>query len=436
MRPSVKALYIFGVIMVISMAILLLWEEWVMISILLPGVFLVLFFLDGLRTWPGAGFSIRHRMPKSLFIGETDHLEVEISLPDHWPSRRMEIAVDLGDKLKPVPNYIIAVDPLLCNLARVDLTPLFRGQAYVGTIWLRWQGALGLAGWVRKISVDHKLPVIPNIRAVAKDALRFSERDALFGIKPQWQLGDGSEFDALREYVPGFDSRAIDWKSSARHRKLICKEFQTERNHQIILAYDTGHLMMEPVRGIPKLDHVINAGLLLSYMSLKNGDRVGLVGFDVKVRQYLGPVAGVQNFAKIQQISAGLDYNPEEANYTLAMAEILSRLNRRSLIIVMTDFVDTVTADLMIDNMKRLSRRHLVVFVALKDRDVYDYAHKKVEHLDDLTATVVAQDFIQERNIVLERLRRLGIQYIDTTVENLKAELLNKYIHIKLREMI
>ncbi len=86
---------------------------------------------------------------------------------------------------------------------------------------------------------------------------------------------------------PGLDSRFIDWKHSARHRKLLCKEFRTERNHQIVMAFDTGYLMLEPVDGITRLDHAINAGLMLAWVSLQGGDLVGTYGFDAAVRQYL-----------------------------------------------------------------------------------------------------------------------------------------------------
>ena len=75
--------------------------------------------------------------------------------------------------------------------------------------------------------------------------------DAFFGSKVQRQQGDGSEFDALRDYAPGMDPRSIDWKHSARHRSLLSKEFQTERNHQIVLAFDTGQLMSEHLGAIP-----------------------------------------------------------------------------------------------------------------------------------------------------------------------------------------
>jgi len=193
--------------------------------------------------------------------------------------------------------------------------------------------------------------------------LQFFVQEAIYGIKSQQQKGEGAEFESLREYVPGLDSRFIDGKHSARHRKLVCKEFRTERNHQVIMAFDTGHLMLEPVDGLTRLDHAINASPGPSLGSLQGGDLVGTFGFDAAVRQYLGPQRGMASFARIQRATAELDYHLDETNFTLGLAEFERRLKRRALVILFTDFVDTVTAELLIESMQRIANRHVVVFV-------------------------------------------------------------------------
>ncbi len=240
----------------------------------------------------------------------------------------------------------------------------------------------------------------------------------------------------MREYVPGLDARAIDWKHSARHRAMICKEFRTERNHQIVLAIDTGHLMSETLDGIPKLDHAINAGLLLAYASLRHGDRVGLFGFDSEVRLAMAPVAGLGGFERLRRAAAGLDYNAEETNYTLGLARLTAGLNRRSLIILQTDFVDTITAELMIDNLRRLGRRHLILFVALSEPGLAAAAQAPPASVAELTRAVIADEFLRERRVVLERLRRLGVHCLDAPSSSLGADLVNRYLEIKRHELI
>ncbi|NER06827.1 MAG: DUF58 domain-containing protein, partial [Okeania sp. SIO3C4] len=135
-----------------------------------------------------------------------------------------------------------------------ELTPVRRGMAQIREVWVRWRGPLGLAAKRHREDLNVEIPVTPNTRWVKEEAIRLYARDADFGIKAQIDRGDGSEFDALREFVSGMDPRAIDWKHSARHRSLLAKEFRTERNHNIVFAFDTGRLMSEPLDGGADLD--------------------------------------------------------------------------------------------------------------------------------------------------------------------------------------
>ena len=217
---------------------------------------------------------------------------------------------------------------------------------------------------------------------------------------------------------------------------MICKEFETERNHQIILAIDTGHLMSEPVDGVPKLDHAINAGLLLGYVSTRMGDRVGLFGFDTRVQAYLSPVAGTRGFQLLQRRSAELAYSEGETNFTLGLADLTSRLNRRSLIIVLTDYFDTTTAEMMLESLGRLARRHLVIFVALKDPALYSPAGQAPESADDMARSVIAADIAQDRQVVLEKLHRLGVLCIDARAEEISVKLVNEYLSVKQRDQL
>src|SRR5262249_51257938 len=249
----------------------------------------------------------------------------------------------------------------------LPLLPRRRGQVHVDRLWLRWRGPLGLAETVDRRPVEGKVDVLPNIRGVQRAALQYVDRDAIFGVKIQRERGGGTEFDALRDYAPGLDHRFIDWKHSARHLKLLTREFRTERNNQIVLAFDTGYLMCEPLDGVPRMDHAIHAGLLLAWIGLRQGDLVGCYAFDAAVRRYLRPIRGMAGFASLQHAAAGLDYHHEETNFTLGLAELNLRLRRRALVVLFTDFVDTVTAELLVESLQRVANRHVVIFVTLSD---------------------------------------------------------------------
>ena len=160
----------------------------------------------------------------------------------------------------------------------------------------------------------------------------------------------GSEFEALRDFATGLDRRSIDWKHSARYHKLIAKEYKIEQNHNLILAIDCGHVMREPVDGVPKLDHAINAALLLAYQALREGDRVGIYGFDAEPRVYLPPRAGRESFARVQRTLSELEYSLKEPNFAFSFTRLMTELRQPSIIIVLSDFLESVSAELMVEN--------------------------------------------------------------------------------------
>ena len=435
-RPTPRAVLLFAAAAPVSLVLVVieprLWPFGVgllVLAILATGI-------DAILATPVRALTIDFAAPGILYVGDADELVVSIAVAEDRRSVVVELACDVGDILETPPWPSVAVAPGSTADATISLRPNRRGTATVERLWLRWRGPFGLTARHVVRPVDASIPVVANVRAVRQAAIAFSARDAPFGIKSQRQAGEGSEFEALREYVPGLDARAIDWKHSARHRALICKEFRTERNHQIVLAVDTGHLMSETLHGIPKLDHAINAGLLLAYASLRHGDRVGLFGFDSEVRLAMSPVAGLGGFERLRRAAAELDYHAEETNYALGLAQLTAGLNRRSLIILQTDFVDTITAELMIDNLQRLGRRHLVLFVALSEPELAAAAQAPPGSVAELTRAVIADDFLRERRVVLERLRRLGVHCLDAPGASLGADLVNRYLDIKRHELI
>jgi uncharacterized protein (DUF58 family) len=317
-----------------------------------------------------------------------------------------------------------------------ELTPLRRGEGEIVSLWLRWRGPLGLVWKQIRETPARKIPITPNIQAVKDEAIRMFSREAMFGIKSQLETGDGSEFHALREMVAGMDPRTIDWKQTARHAKLLAKEFRTERNHPVVFALDTGRLMCDPLMGIPRIDRALNAALLLAYVSLKLGDRAALFGFDAKPRLFTGVLSGAGAFPLIQRVAARLDYSTEETNYTLGLTQLGSALERRSLVVVFTEFADSTSAELMLENVARLLRRHLVLFVVLRDEELEQIARREPLNADDVSRAVTAETLLREREVVATRLKRLGAHIVDAPADRLGPALISAYLDLKRRDLM
>jgi uncharacterized protein (DUF58 family) len=442
--PTPRAIALIAAAPIAVMAIAAVAPAYWPLGLVYLGVALFAMLGDALLAMPRSRMTAAVTPPDMLYVGETAPLVLDLEFSTRRTPDRIDAVIDHDPQVEF--DGRIAIPTAGGDSLRIELPmlPRRRGTAALPALWLRWTGPYGLVARQLRQPLDTKLRIVPNIRAVRAAAIALTRQDAIFGIKEQRLLGDGSEFDALRDYQPGFDRRAIDWKHSARHRRLVCKEFRSERNHQIILALDTGHLMREPIGGVPRLDHAINAALLLGYASLKGGDRVGLYAFDSKVRLYAEPLGGIDRFPRLQRHTAELDYAAEESNFTLGLTLLSQRLQRRSLIVLITDFVDTVTAELMVENLGRLASRHLVLFVTLQDPELKSLidaapdagAPDGAAALESVARAVVADELRRDRRVVLERLKRLGVQCIEAPYDRLGTDVINRYLAIKQREMI
>ena len=391
---------------------------------------------DALLALKPRGLRAEIILPERLYIGEAGAVTVKLAALRQRRRVRIELLADQQGELDPPAILPVVLEPGQGTVAKLPLVPRRRGKVTVERLWLRWHGPLGLVQIVRRETIGRTVDVVQNIRGVHRAALQFFAQEAIYGVRIQQERGDGTEFDALREHVPGLDTRFIDWKHSARHHKLVCKEFRIERNHPVILAFDTGHLMAEPIAGMPRLDHAIGAGLLLAWIALKGGDLVGLYGFDSAVRHYVQPVRGMEGFPRLLRSTSDLSYRHDETNFTLGLAELAVRLKRRTLIVLFTDFVDTVTAELLVESMQRVAQRHVVVFVSLRDPFLQDTVDAAPQRFDNVAEAVIAEDFLRDRRMVFDRLDRMGIHCLDVAHDGLSIGLINRYLKIKQRGML
>jgi uncharacterized protein (DUF58 family) len=129
-----------------------------------------------------------------------------------------------------------------------------------------------------------------------------------------------------------------------------------------------------------------------------------------------------------------LDYSTAETNFTLGLSQLAGDLEHRSIVVIFTDFSDSTSAELMVENVGRLLRRHLVLFVIFRDEELEVMANREPETPEDVSRAVIADAMLRERDTVIERLRRLGVQIVDAPVEEISSHLLKTYFSVKRRE--
>lgn len=380
--------------------------------------------------------------PGSGYVGHDYDIRVTTEFGPGIPPRAPEQRLSVNDRItvSPVIARAGVGDGGMLSLfgMRTDL----RGTAVLERIWTRWQGPLGLV-WRQRIDpLQSEIPVTSDTQMVRDTAAEIFTKDANIGQKLQRLRGDGTEFDGLTEWLPGMDKRSIDWKHSARHGTLLSREFRTERNHNIVFAFDSGHLMAEEVENVEtgeamtKLDRALNAALLMAFVSLKIGDKIGMYAFDERPYLYAPAIGSTRSFAQIRRVSAQVNYSTAETNFTLGLSQLAQNLQRRTLIVVFTDFVDSTQAELMVENMSRLLKRHIVIFVAFRNTALDKLITQNADTPEEAAASLIGDGLMRERDIVLRRLERMGVNVIDADAETLNMKVLNTYMLLKARNAI
>lgn len=430
MRPSARLIALALVLFAISVLVTVLLPDQGPALAVLWGGLMALAAADALLSPASRRIAARAEAPATGFVGTELPLTVTLDAPRLPP--RFDLALTHDDGIETAPLTGIAGQggltiPLL--LAR-------RGAQRITRLSMRYPSRLGLFEAIANWPLDLTVTGLPNIRPILSGAIQAQMLPLLDGARMTQIRGDGSEFHQLRDFVAGMDPRSIDWKRSARGRTMVARQTRAERNHQIILCLDTGHLMGERLGTLSKLDHAINAGLALVWAAGLGGDNVGFYSFAARPQPFLPPRPGRSAFGRIQATCADLVQEPVESNHTLGLTTLNGKLKRRSLIVVFSDFVDNTTAELLVENLAVMQRQHLILYVALRDPALQELTRPGDEGLDAIARAVAASQILAERQAVLDKLNRLGILYLDVSPGALTPALVSRYIDIKAKELI
>ncbi len=430
--PTRRAIYLLLLGAPMALALGLIRPELWLVAPGWIGVILACLILDTIAGANPRHLSLDARFPHQVGVGDPFDLSLAASGGAVPPRAELALALDErlaeGGRLASDMRKASAGETLVRTLS---LTASRRGQALVEALWIRWAGPLGLVWKQRKFAIDGAINIVPSLRAVTDEGSRLFQRNSWFGLRQQRFRGEGTEYEALAEYQPGMDRRAIDWNASARHVKLLAKEYRVERDNRVVLAIDGGRTMAEPVGGMPRVDRAVSAALLLAYVGLKLNDRISFFSFAAKPQQLTPAYMHTQDFPALQRAASLIDYAHVESNFTLALTTLSAQLNRRSLIILFTEFTDATSADLMIRAAGRLVQKHRLLFVVIRDEEVESEERRRPETGADVTRSNVAAAMLRDRQLVIARLQRLGADVIEVPADTMGASAVEAYLGIK-----
>lgn len=351
------------------------------------------------------------------------------------------------------------------DAAFVDLSyrirPVLRGCFDFGPVEMRIASPLGL--WQRRVrasprSGTQQVKVYPNFAAVAGYALLATDRQlAQIGVLKRRRRGIGSDFHQLRDYREGDSQRQIDWKATSRMGRLIARDYQDERDQQIVLLIDCGRRMAahEDAAGpnptgarLSHLDHVLDAALLLAHVALRQGDAVGVLAVgaltngsvhgttpdDVAslpvVNRWLAPRKSPAMLDAIMNQLYDLQPSLVSTDYHAAASELMVRVPKRALVVMLTNLRDE-DDDTLAPALRMIAQRHLVLLASLRETVLEETLAAPVHTLDDALTHAATLQYLERRETSFARLQGHGAMCLDVEPRQLALGLVNRYIDIK-----
>lgn len=394
---------------------------------------LVVFDLWGVRQrW---AVQVSRRIASSLPVGVWTWVELEIHNPKGAP-----VAIEVMDHYpEPADNEDlpaqVVLPPRAWTRLRYRLRPNQRGAFRFAPAQIRRRSALGF--WQRDVfsGPDSEVRVYPNFQAVAKYAiLAQDQRTALMGIRKRRRRGEGMEFHQLREYREGDTMRQIDWKATARMEKLISRDYQDEKDQQIVFLVDCGRRMLAKDGNLSHFDHALNATLLLTYIALRQGDAVGMLSFSGTPR-WLPPRKGLTAMNHMLNTLYDLHAGLHTPDYSQAVQQLMARQSRRALVVLLTNLRDEDGDDLL-PALHLLRRRHLVLLANLREPVLDRMLESDIGTLDQALERAAAHAYLAHRQQAHEGIKRAGVLSLDVPPDQLAVQVVNRYLSIKSSGML
>jgi len=374
---------------------------------------------------------LQRQMPGSLALGRWSEVRLElehdatialtISLFDHAP---------VGLETEYLPQTL-TLHPGQRGGLGYRLRPVKRGLFQFERCEITLPSPLRLWQARRYLTVPGTTRVYPDFaRLYGGQLLAVDNWLSQIGVRQRPRRGLGLEFHQLREFREGDSLRQIDWKATARQRTPIAREYQDERDQQIVFLLDCGRRMRSQDGDLSHFDHALNACLLLSYVALRQGDAVGLCTLAAEQRRYLAPVKGQSQLNRLLNGVYDLECSQRPADYSQAVRELLVRQKRRALVVLITNLRDEDDEELLAA-AKQLGRQHRVLVASLREDVLDSLRQKTVQTAEEALSYCATIGFLNARAGLHERLGAHGIPVLDVRPGELGPQLVSRYLSWK-----
>lgn len=372
---------------------------------------------------------VARELPQALAVGTRHQVSFRISCKEHC---RQRISGWLYDRHPPAfraEGLPLAFEATPGRWIKTSYQLLIRERGWYrfDGVDLRLRSPFGLWQVAERLPVQSEVRVYPDFTSIAHYTLLATDnRLSQIGVLRRQRRGLGLEFHQLRDYRQEDLLRQIDWKASARAHRLISREYQDERDQQVVFLMDCGERMRAKDDDLSHFDHTLNALLLLSYVALRQGDAVGLCTFGHDSPRFVAPRKSIASVNVLLNTVYDLQPSLQTPDYLVASQYLSQRLTRRALVVLVTNIRDE-DDDTLGPAMRHLGKRHAVTVASLREPVLEALETAPVSDFDDALTHAAALEYANDRRRQVARLRHEGIQVLDVKLKDLPIALINHY---------
>ncbi|MEM9076664.1 MAG: DUF58 domain-containing protein [Bacteroidota bacterium] len=318
-----------------------------------------------------------------------------------------------------------------------QVRPTERGEYEFGSLNVYASSPIGFLAKRYRYNTSAEVPVYPSFLQLRKyDLIAFTNRLHEYGLKKIRRIGHTMEFEQIKEYVQGDDIRNINWKATAKKNQLMVNQYQDEKSQPIYSVIDKGRVMKMPFEGLSLLDYAINATLVISNIALKKQDKAGMFSFSNAIENRVVAERRNSQMNLILETLYNLRTNFVESDFSRLYVDIKRNLNQRSLLLLYTNFETLDALHRQMGYLQAIAKQHLLVVIFFENTELHEFTDKKAENIQQIFEQTIAEKFVYEKKLIVNELRKHGIQTILTKPEDLTINTINKYLEIKARGLI
>lgn len=386
----------------------------------------------------GDAIAVRRQTPPAFSLGRP------LPVTWRWESRLARpVVVRVAEDIPPILSLgavavrVVRLDPRAARFETHLVTPVARGKDDAGALHLRVSSPWGLAWRSLCLDAPWQVTVFPSLVGASLRALPTqAQRRREAGLRAARRLGEGRLFESLREWVPGDDTRTIDWKATARRRKPMVRQYEDERRQPIMIAIDAGRMLTAEHDGRARLESVVEAALQLAHAAVDHDDDIGLMVFADVVQQYLAPARGRRALRRVLDALATVSGSLVEPDYPAAFATLAQRNRKRALTVVFTDVIDRTASEALVAHLGSLRPRQLPLAVTLRDPALDRLATARPVTVQGAFERAAAEELLQAREGALAEMRGRGVLVLDVYPAAAAAQVVDTYEGLKRRGRI